>query len=65
VATKSASPANALISCQALSFIKETRKKKDARRNGNNLVKSPTRTWTIIHQVRIMTQISNCHQMMG
>jgi hypothetical protein len=49
VAAKSASSANALISRQALSVIKESRKKKDARKNGNNLVKSPTRTWLMIH----------------
>jgi hypothetical protein len=51
MATKSASPANALISCQVLSFIKESRKKKCARKNGNILVKYPARTWIVIHQV--------------
>jgi hypothetical protein len=39
--------------------------KKDVRKSGKNPIKSPTRTWTIIHQVQLSMQISNCHQMMG
>jgi len=42
MAAKLASPANALNSCQALSIIRKA-EKKDARKNGNNFVKSPTR----------------------
>ena len=51
MAEKLASPANALIPRQALSFIKERRKKKDARKYGNDFIKSPTRTWITIHQL--------------
>ena len=40
-------------------------KKKYVRKSGKNPVKSPTRTWIIIHQVQLSMQISNCHQMMG
>jgi hypothetical protein len=40
-------------------------KEKNVRKSGKNPVKSPTRTRTIIHQVQLFMQISNCHQMMG
>jgi len=36
---------------------KESRKKKYARKSGNNPVKSPTRKWIIIHQVQLLMQI--------
>jgi len=44
---------------------KRNKQKKNVRKSGKNPVKSPTRTWTIIHQVQLSMRISNCHQMMG
>jgi hypothetical protein len=38
--------------------LKTNKQKKNyARKSGNNRVISPTRTWTIIHQVQILMEI--------